>query len=582
MARLLPLARFAHLAHLPRLGPIVLPALALAACGGARYRAEIVGHGTGVVAARMDRAADPYATPGVTDAVAAPGAGGMQLAAGSYDIAMRFDLPRAQVVEWRLECPQATVTAAGTVGESLASYRRRRADELVAEQQRVASVTSSIVGAIVPQPTVQTQASARTPAGGARVEGTATVPVGAVAGAAAGATVDTIVPAWDVGGGAVLARTHVELTQAAVCSLRAVTDDPAVVASYQVSLIHDLAVEARERSRVADAGAIEVRGRVHAQLVALGADETARDRRRAEQAAREAAHQAEVTARREARDAETRAADAQIVAAHAVVRGHVELEQQAQRAERDRQARVHAEAAAKLAWEREAPARARIALEASWTVTARQTRSMLVTWLIRIGANAHRREELEAQRVATLELRVRGEQDRARLAAALEQSRVDVALRIRIQLRGQLVAMGAVARPPMPALLVEASGTRPFDGAVWSAGHWSWVGLRWQWTAGSWADSIAFGDAGGADNGARPTVGEVPAYGAGSTAAVVVETPAAGMETSGSVGVSASGSASGSGSGLTIPVGVSVSIPTIHVGAPSPRRLQPLRRDHRR
>jgi hypothetical protein len=88
-------------------------------------------------------------------------------------------------------------------------------------------------------------------------------------------------------------------------------------------------------------------------------------------------------------------------------------------------------------------------------------------------------------------------------------------MRARIQMRAYLVAMGARERPPMPALRAEVAGASPFDGATWTAGHWTWTGVEWSWSAGGWTDrSVTFGASGGE----APVQGDAPA--------VIVETPA--------------------------------------------------------
>src|SRR5256885_11290041 len=80
---------------------LVLVVCALAGCG-ARYRSEFIGTGDAVVLART--------TAGATVT------GGIPVPRGSYDIALRFAAPRAQVIDWRVRCPGADLT--GTVGET--------------------------------------------------------------------------------------------------------------------------------------------------------------------------------------------------------------------------------------------------------------------------------------------------------------------------------------------------------------------------------------------------------------------------------------------------------------------------------
>ena len=147
-----------------------------------------------------------------------------------------------------------------------------------------------------------------------------------------------------------------------------------------------------------------------------------------------------------------------------------------------------------------------------------------------------------------------------------------IALRARTQLRGYLVGLGAVERPPMPELIVEAHGGAPFDGAVWLEGHWTWSGARWAWTHGGWKDPGRFSETGGGEIAVvvappTPVVVEAP------TPVIVVATPPAPT--------------------IAITPVVIPPIPTIVIGAhptaphrppPAPRapRKDPVVRDHRR
>lgn len=74
----------------------------------------------------------------------------------------------------------------------------------------------------------------------------------------------------------------------------------------------------------------------------------------------------------------------------------------------------------------------------------------------------------------------------------LEQRRLDIALHARDRLRQRFLAWGAVARPPMPALLDEEPGDPPYPGAIWTAGKWVWSNGRWEWRAGYWSDPDVF------------------------------------------------------------------------------------------
>jgi hypothetical protein len=130
-----------------------------------------------------------------------------------------------------------------------------------------------------------------------------------------------------------------------------------------------------------------------------------------------------------------------------------------------RQARIDATARVKL------EAQARIDVEVTRAHAAVIAERMHVeASLVACGADPERRTHLVAMREAE---------------AAAE---VDVAMRVRGQLRGQLVASGAIEKPPMPEALVETQGTTPFAGAVWMPGAWTWSGARWSWTKGSWRD----------------------------------------------------------------------------------------------
>ncbi|MCW5805428.1 MAG: hypothetical protein KIT31_23865, partial [Deltaproteobacteria bacterium] len=86
----------------------------LPACAG-RYRTEMVGHGDALVVTRGAEPAPP-STPS-----AAPGGGGIQLARGSYQFALRFAVPRAQLVEWNVRCSGGGETG-GTLGETFDGY----------------------------------------------------------------------------------------------------------------------------------------------------------------------------------------------------------------------------------------------------------------------------------------------------------------------------------------------------------------------------------------------------------------------------------------------------------------------------
>lgn len=387
------------------------------------------------------------AAPAPDEVVAAPGAGGVQLAQGSYDLALRFDLPRAQEIEWRLHCPGVELT--GAAGEPFERYRERRIVELQRQRerdrQRVASVTSALVGALAPRATASTRVA--TPAGEAQVDATATVNADAVGQAAAHGAIShepiELAPG-DVGAGMVGAKVHVLTTADGACTLDAITDDPAVRASFQVTRIRDLQAEARAQ-RLAIAGqAGMARTQLSAHLVALGADPSIRQRR--------------IDAARAERQAKL---DAQ--------------------AEIRMKARLDAELRLRAVREREDSLRAAAYLQ----------RTELVHYFVgKCNADPNRRDRLADAERARREALLTAS---ARLAARLDAE----SLRVRGYVRGYLVALGAKERPPRPAPLPEVPGPEPFPGAVWIVGHWTWTQVEWRWTPGGWSDPGRFGDAGG-------------------------------------------------------------------------------------
>src|SRR6185369_2408168 len=102
--------------------------------------------------------------------VLATAAAELALPAGSYDLALRFDLPRAQLIEWSVSCSGATseTPIAGSLGEPFEAYRTRRLAELRAERDRqrrdVAALTGAVLGSAgarvqTPNATVEAQVS---------------------------------------------------------------------------------------------------------------------------------------------------------------------------------------------------------------------------------------------------------------------------------------------------------------------------------------------------------------------------------------------------------------------------------------
>ncbi|MBS1121749.1 MAG: hypothetical protein H6Q90_3977 [Deltaproteobacteria bacterium] len=479
--------------HVPRMRLFLTTCalLPLAACA-ARYRTELVGQGNALVMPRQAGAP--------TDAVAAPGAGGIELAQGSYDVALRFDIPRAQRIEWRVRCPGADLE--GAVGEPFEAYRSRRLAELRAQRerdrQRMAAATGVVVQAVAPR--AWGEARVRTPAGELVVQGETPVVVTAAPPPPPpeAPPEDEELPYNDTGRGRLGATLRLDTNAAGVCTITAATDDPDVLASFQVIRVHDLRAEARQARAAQTTGAIEVRTRIRSRLVALGADETARQRRLDAQAL--VRDEAETRADLEARARAQVAFRARVEAnARAQAEGRLRAEAEA-RADLDAKARLEAEL--RLRWEAEAPKRAHAELMLRWRTQAYTTRDLMISWLVtRCHADPDLRARLEAQARAE-RLRIRTERDaraahQAALVVELEHRRTEDALRVRAQISGALVAMGARLRPPRPEAPFENPGSPPFDGARWSAGAWAWNGTLWIWTAGGWTDPDSFGATGG-------------------------------------------------------------------------------------
>ena len=565
-----------------------LSTIVLTMACGAHIKREVVGGGTAAVQARG--AGAPAAM-----------AGSIALARGTYDLDLRFDVPRAQVIDWTVTCPG--VERHGVLGETFEAYRERRIAQIRADRERerknVAAVTGVLVGAVAPDVHAHGQASG--PGGQAQVDATASgQAVGAAAGeAVANATVSDIIelPPGDVGAGRLATRVHVVFGEDGACAVNAVTDDPTVLASFEVTHIRDLDAEARARAIAANEQAHQVRGQLSAQLVAVGADPLARQRRAEAEARAHAAAQARLDAEAHARaeaqaklDAEARLraqAQARIDAA-----AQARLDAEA-RARLEADARVRAQAQAKIDLE----LHARLELEARLEASALVTRGALYAYLTgechadahhrarvraeaeaRLHAEAELRLQIEARARAQAEVRLRiereqrearlraerereearlraqRERDEARLRAEREREaeralRIQAALAVRVDLRAYLVALGARERPPMPPAVAEVQGTPPFSGAVWIAGQWRWTGGRWIWEAGGWRDTTMFGDA-------------------GSSGAVI------------SVGGSAGGSVSVGGSTYVDTVDTVIDTVRDHRSAPAVSS-QPAVRDHR-
>lgn len=202
----------------------LLVAFALMSVSGcaARNKTGIVGQGTAFVQPRQADASQEPATARPPWAVG----GGMQLAQGSYELALWFDVPRAQVVDWTVTCPGVEVT--GTAGETFAHYRARRIEEL------------------------------RAVSGREQVASRALAPSDAISDASSEDGID--LPAGDLGAGRLESTVRVMTGGAGVCAVTAMADDASVLGTYQVTRIRDpqLAQRAREAQH---ATSIEVRGR---------------------------------------------------------------------------------------------------------------------------------------------------------------------------------------------------------------------------------------------------------------------------------------------------------------------------------
>ncbi len=220
----------------------------MSACG-ARYRTEVIGHGVAVIAPA------PISAPPIA------------ILPGDYEIALHFSVPRAQVVEWKVTCADAT--AGGELGETFDAYRQRRIAELRHDREQKKATISAITGALVGAVAPPVQARVSVPGGSA----TATVAPGAAVGSAvANAAVgdDIALPPGDVGAGTLTKKIRIAAATAGECSLTATADDAA--GTFDVTRIHDLAAEARAADELRRASAIDVRAHVVAQLTASGAD----------------------------------------------------------------------------------------------------------------------------------------------------------------------------------------------------------------------------------------------------------------------------------------------------------------------
>ena len=192
-----------------RLGYLSMLALA-GACGG-HLKRETIGGGAAGVQARGSVESSPATS------IAVP--------RGTYEVSMRFEVPRAQLVEWTVLCPGFAET--GVVGETADEYRARRLAELRAQRQRererVAAISGALVGAVAPD--VHARATATGPAGTARVD--ATVSGQAIGGAAGIAIADATVsdavelPPGDVGAARLASKVSIATLQDGACTVTA-------------------------------------------------------------------------------------------------------------------------------------------------------------------------------------------------------------------------------------------------------------------------------------------------------------------------------------------------------------------------
>jgi hypothetical protein len=269
--------------------PLLFVMVTVSACAG-RYRTEPLGMGNAIIQPRGgDVAAPTAAEDGRPWAVG----GGMQLPAGTYDLELAFDIPRAQVIDWTVNCPGAVLN--GTAGETLDQFRARRVAQIRAERQRdretAATAANIVLGAVTP--TVR--------AGNATVSAHVHVDAG----------IDqepVFLAPDDVGRGRLTDRVRVVTTGDGVCAVIASTEDANVLGSYRVTRVRDLQAEARARATTERAAALEVRGQVSGQLVTAGASPAVRQARIDADAAVQARARADAAARAQvAIDIEARA-----------------------------------------------------------------------------------------------------------------------------------------------------------------------------------------------------------------------------------------------------------------------------------
>jgi hypothetical protein len=193
----------------------------------------------------------------------------INISPGTYEVKMRFELPRAQLVEWTVLCPGAAET--GVIGETAEQYRERRIAELVAqrerERERVAAISGALVGAVAPD--VHARGTATGPAGTVRVDGTVSGQAlgGAAGEAIADATVSDVIQLapGDVGAATLTSKVSIAARQPGACTVTAIADDPTVLASFTVVRVRDLDAEARARSAAQRAADPRLQARIAIQ-----------------------------------------------------------------------------------------------------------------------------------------------------------------------------------------------------------------------------------------------------------------------------------------------------------------------------
>jgi hypothetical protein len=258
---------------------IIALATTTAACAS-RYRKQVMG--TGKIGA-------PVPITGVGDA---------------HQIEMQVYLPRAMRVRYQIHCPGQTLT--GAFGETWEQYEQRRLAELRRERERNKKMVGSVTGALLGR--AGASATTKTPAGDARVDAEAD---GSAVGEAAADAAMAPVQLAPSDTGARTWKRKLSFVARASGSCRLALE-PAegnaslggAIGQLTVTRMVDRRAEERRFRVAASTRATEVRGKLHASLVARGADPQKRAR---ERAAARAAAAAEARAARARYEAETRA-----------------------------------------------------------------------------------------------------------------------------------------------------------------------------------------------------------------------------------------------------------------------------------